>query len=448
MGNRSTARWLLVGIGVVTTFKTLSGCLESEDAPRSSEENEAAFTVVRSELARNEDPQIPAADQTTLAVDSAAFACDLYAELSDQPGNLVVSPHSISTALAMTFAGAAGSTAEQMADTLHFSLPTARLHAALDWLDLELGRRFDDVKLDDESPAKLQVVNSVWAQHGLSLLPGFLDTLAVNYGAGVGALDFAGDPDGSRQVINDWVDQETEHRISELIPAEAITPNVRLVLTNAIYLHAPWVHPFAPSSTRTATFTTDAEVDVLVDMMHQTESLPYLAGDGFQALSLPYAGYPSAVSLWILLPEAGRFAEFEGSLDQPRLAAIAEGLVATRVAVSLPKFHILTKLVLSDTLEAMGMTLPFSSEADFSAMCTEPLHITDVYHDADITVDEAGTEAAAATAVLMGDAGVALPIEGTVEFVADQPFFFVLRDDATGAVLFMGRVTDPQQQSS
>ncbi len=444
MGDRITARWLLVGTALVAVLKVLAGCLESETSHPSSEENDATFTVARSELPRNEDPQVSTADQATLAADDAAFACDLYAELRDQSGNLIVSPHSISTALAMTYAGAAGSTAEQMANTLHFTLPADQLHNAFGWLDLQLDHRFDGVTLDDELPAALRVVNSLWAQEGLSPLPGFLDILAVNYGTGVGVLDFAGDPDGSRQIINDWAAQETEHRISELVPPAAITPGVRLVLANAIYLRAPWAHPFASGSTYSGSFTTDTGAQVVADTMHQTEQLDYLAADGFQALRLPYASStPSVVSLWILLPDPGRFAEFEAGLDQPRLAAIAEGLASTRVAVSLPKFHILTELELKSTLEAMGMTLAFSSEANFSLMCTEPLHITRVFHDADITVDEGGTEAAAATAVLMGDAGVAMPVESDVEFVVDRPFVFVLRDEATSTVLFMGRVTDP-----
>ncbi len=444
MGNRIVAKWLLAGIGVVGALRLFSACSGSEDSHESSDPNDVGFTVARSELARNENPEVAAEDQVTLASDCAAFACDLYAELRASPGNLVVSPHSISTALAMTYAGARGSTAEEMAATLHFTLPEDRLHAALNLLDLELSHRFDGVTLAGGAPALLRVVNALWAQRDLSLQPGFLDVLAVNYGAGVGVLDFGSDPQGAREVINGWVDEETEHRIPELLPDGAIDEFVKLVLTNAIYLHAPWAHPFEANMTYSGSFTADDGTAVTVDMMHQSEQLSYLAGDGFQALRLPYSG--SFVSMWILLPDAGRFSEFEAGLDQPRLAAVAEGFDTTLVDLTLPKFHVFSEVKLKSSFQALGMTLAFTDAADFSGMCALPLKIDDVYQDADITVDEAGTEAAAATAVVLVDAGATPSPEDRVEFVADRPFVFVLRDESTGAILFMGRVTDPSQQ--
>ena len=446
MGHRIVAKWVLAGVGVVAGLRLLAACSGADDSRESNDSNDpndAEFAVARSELTRNLNPQVPTEDQITLAADNAAFACDLYAQVRAQPGNLVVSPHSISTALAMAYAGARGSTAEEMAATLHFTLPGDRLHAAFNLLDLELSHRFDGVTLENGTPALLRVANSLWAQEGFPVLPDFLDVLAVNYGAGVRLLDFGTDPEGARGVINEWTDDATEHRIPELLPAGAIQPLVTLVLTNAIYLHAPWAHPFEPSSTYSGSFTADDGTEVTVDMMHQTAELSYFAGEGYQALQLPYAG--SLVSMWIVLPDAGGSSEFEAGLDQAQLAGIAEGFASTRVAVTLPKFHILSELSMRETLQAMGMQLAFVGEGDFSGICkATSIHIDNVYHDADMTVDEAGTEAAAATAVvLLRDGGIDPNLEDPIAFVADRPFVFVLRDDSTGAILFMGRVTDP-----
>jgi len=436
-------KWLLVGVAMAGALRAFAGCSGSESSSDGSDPNGAEPTVVRSELARNEQPEVSSEDQSTLASDNAAFACALYAEVRADPGNLVASPHSISTALAMTYAGAHGITAEGMATALHYTLPQERLHAAFNRLDLDLAARFDGVTLENGDPAVLRIANSLWAAEQLVVHSDFLDVLAVNYGAGVGILDFATDFDGAREVINGWADEQTEHRIPELLPDGALDEYTKLLLVNAIYLHAPWAHPFGANQTFPDTFRVDDGTEVTVDMMHQTEQLSYLAADGFQAVRLPYAG--GNVSMWILLPDTGRFSEFEAGFDPSRLEMVGEGLETVLVSLTLPKFHVLTELTLKEDLSELGMGVAFTDDADFSAMCANRLKIDDVYHDADIRVDEAGTEAAAATAVVMVDAGVAPMDEDPVEVTVDRPFVFVLRDEPTGAILFMGRVTDPSQ---
>jgi serpin B len=434
---------LLGGLWVGGVLGLFAACSDTDDSSSTDEPSGGHFTEVRSELARNEEPVVSAEDELTLAQDNAAFACALHAELRAAPGNLAFSPHSVSTALVMTYAGARGSTAEEMAAALHFTLPDERLHAAFNALDLRLGKRLANVLLDDGKPAVLRFANSIWAQVGLGLRPEFLDVLAVNYGAGVKILDFAGNPEQSSEVINRWASDETEALIPELLPFGAVNLLTTLVLVNATYLHAPWAHPFESNRTSPGIFHVDEATDATVHMMQQTEQLSYLARDGLQAVRLPYAG--SDLAMWILLPDAGRFDEVEADLSGDGLSSIADELSTTLVSLTLPKFHVFAKVQLQDALSALGMPSAFADAADFSGMSDNTVSITQVYHDTDITVDEAGTEAAAATAVAMQDSGVNSDPIQPVEVIVDRPFLFLLRDDPTGAILFLGRVIDPSQ---
>jgi serpin B len=384
-------------------------------------------------------PAVAASDLAELARGNSTFAFEIYRILKEGNDNLFYSPHSISLALAMTYAGARGETERQMTGALHYTLPQDRLHPTFNGLDLELARRGQGAEGKDEGGFRLNIVNAIWGQEGYEFLAPFLDTLAENYGAGLRLLDFAADPDPSRVTINDWVSEQTESRIEDLIPQGAIDQLTRLVLTNAIYFNAAWAEQFEEEATSDGTFHLLDGDEITVPLMHQTTSFGYAEGAGFQAVELPYDGHE--LSMAVLLPAQGEFTAFEGALDAARVDAILQDLTPTRVALTFPRFEFESSFSLKDTLAAMGMQTAFSPAADFSRMTgTRELFIGEVVHKAFVSVDEAGTEAAAATAVIMPAS--AMP-EDLVEVTVDRPFVFLIRDNQTRTVLFVGRVVDP-----
>jgi len=400
----------------------------------------ASGEVLHSEKPRVTSPDVSEADLATLVNGNSTFALDLYQTIKERGGNLFYSPYSISLALAMTYSGARGETEQQMADTLCFVLSQDRLHPAFNSLDIELSRRGEGAKGKDEKGFRLNVVNAIWGQKDYKFLSEFLDVLAENYGAGLRILDFASAPEESRLTINNWVSDQTEGRIKDLIPQGLIDSLTRLVLTNAIYFNAAWQEPFEEDATHDGTFYLLNGDEITVPMMRQTESFGYGEGDGYQAVELPYDG--REVSMVILLPTAGNFKSFEDSLDAQRLDEIIGGLEYRRVALTMPKFEFDSDFSLGETLAAMGMPVAFSSGADFSGMTgNRELFIADVVHKAFVSVDEAGTEAAAATAVVMPMA--IMPPEEPIEVTVDHPFVFLIRDIETGTILFIGRVVNP-----
>jgi serpin B len=399
--------------------------------------------VLKSEKPRDTAPQAGQTDLTALVEGNSDFAFNLYQELRDkEEGNLFYSPHSISLALAMTYAGARGETEQQMADTLHFLLAQDDLHRAFNALDIELASRGEGAQGKDGEGFRLNIVNAIWGQKDYQFLTEFLDKLAQNYGAGLRLLDFISAPEESRITINEWVSEQTEEKINDLIPQGAINFLTRLVLTNTIYFNAAWQYPFEESDTRDGTFYLLDGSGVTVPMMHQTEEFGYAEGDGYQVVELPYDG--GELSMVILLPRPGRFEDFESSLDSQRVAAMIPDLERRQVILTMPKFEFESEFSLKKTLATMGMPVAFSDGADFSGMTGgRELLISDVIHKAFVSVDEAGTEAAAATAVIMR--ATALPIGEPVEVSLDRPFLFIIRDIGTGAVLFVGRVANPAE---
>jgi len=389
---------------------------------------------------RETSPDVSDADTALLIEGNTAFAFELYRALREESDNLFYSPHSISLALAMTYAGARGDTAQQMADTLHFILEQERLHPAFNWLDAELARRGEDAEGKGGQGFRLHIANSIWGQKDYSFLPAFLDVLAKNYGAGLRVLDFIDETEQSRLTINQWVSDQTEGRIENLFPEDAIAKSTRLVLTNAIYFNAAWEHPFDVSVTTDGLFYLHDGRQVTVPMMRQTESFGHTEGLGYQAVELLYDG--GELSMVILLPESGWFRELEEGLDAQSVTRIIDSLSTTRVALTMPKFELESDFDLNHTLRAMGMTLAFSGFADFSGMTAKPdLLISDVVHKAFVAVDEEGTEAAAATGVSAGP--ISMPPPPDVEFTIDRPFIFLIRDMDTGTILFLGRVLNP-----
>jgi serpin B len=389
--------------------------------------------VVQSSAARITAP-VDAGDLAALAAGNDAFAVDLYQTLRTGAGNMVFAPESLSLALAMTYGGAGGNTATQMATALHFTLPPERLRPAFDSLDLAL-----NAPVSASGAFRLTVANAVWAQQGGLVLPAFLDLLAQNYGAGVRLADFASAPETARQSINQWVSDRTAGKIPELLPVGTIVPMTRMVLTNAIYFKADWQTPFSPHSSM-GTFQTAAG-PVSVPMMSGTFSVPVWTGTGYAAASLPYAG--GTTSMVVIVPDAGTFEAFEAALTADSLQAVLNGAATAQPqSLLLPRFTVGQHFSVKEALMALGMTDAFDvARADFSGIDGAlDLYVTHVIQQANVAVDEQGTEAAAATGVVVGIKGVSLQ-----RLDVDRPFIFLIRDDATGATLFMGRVLDPSQ---
>ncbi len=365
-----------------------------------------------------------------------AFAFDLYAQLAGQRGNLFFSPYSLSTALAMTYAGARGETAAEMARTLHFPVKQEELHPAFARLIKELDGK------GQQRPFELHSANALWGQKGYPFLPEFITLTKASYGAGLREVDFVNAADGARRTINEWVEQETRQKIKDLVPPGVLTPLTRLVLTNAIYFKAPWQDQFSKYATKEEDFRLTADQKVTVPMMHQMKAFNYLDGGTFQLLEMPYKG--RAQSMVVLLPKAvDGLAGLEKSLNARNLDAWLGKCQSQQVKVAFPRFKITQEFELNKTLGAMGMPLAFSKRADFSGMDgRQDLYISNVLHKAFVDVNEEGTEAAAATGVVAGVKSA--PPRPQQEFRADHPFVFLLRDTGTGSILFMGRVTNPK----
>ena len=399
---------------------------------------QTAGREVRSDRQRNDSPRASARDLKALVQGNNTFALNLYGTLSNGEGNLFFSPFSISQALAMTLAGARGETERQMTNTLHYELPQSRLHPSFNALDRELASRGRGLQVEENQFFELNIANAIWGQQGYEFLPEFLDVLAENYGAGLGPLDFAGAPEESRARINDWVSEETQDKIRDLLQPGAVNRLTRLVLTNAIYFHASWQWPFDKQLTRELPFHLAGGGVVEVPMMTETsrDFYGYVKGNGYQAVDVPYSS--GEMSMTILLPDEGTFGEFEDSLSAQALERIFEDIEIGHISLTMPLFELESEFSLDQTLSEMGMPDAFGAEADFSGMTgTKKLWISEVVHKAVVSVDEEGTEAAAATAVV-------LPVSGPTLVTVDRPFIFLIRDRATGAVLFLGRVMNPK----
>jgi serpin B len=380
----------------------------------------------------------PAAAAATVARDADAFALDLYARLrAGHAGNLFFSPQSLSTALAMTYAGARGETAAQMARTLHFSLPQDQLPAAYAALLKALDSGGD-------KGSRLSVANRLWGQRGEQFLEGFLAITRRFYGAELGQVDFRTDASAARAEINAWVLRQTADKIRDLVPEGALGPTTRLVLTNAIYFRGEWARQFAKDATTEQPFHVTADRTLPVPLMFAKTRIGFAAHPeaGVTVAELPYEG--DEVSMIVLLPDAvDGLAAVESQLSPERLASWTSDLPRQDVLVYLPRFSLESRFGLGPTLSAMGMPLPFSSGADFSGMNgRHDLFVSALVHKARVDVDEEGTEAAAATGVVVG-LKAARPVQPPT-FRADHPFLFLIRHAPTGAMLFLGRVTEPR----
>lgn len=392
----------------------------------------------------------PRVDRNALAEQirgNVGFTLDLFDVLrKDTSANLFFSPYSISTALAMTWAGARNDTETRMADALRFRLDQETLHPVFGALDREFERRNENGKdagtpvrgEGDVGPAfELSVANALWGQTGYPFRDRFVDVLATHYDAGLESLDFAGEPNESRRRINGWVDERTNGHIPNLLSRRAITSNTRLVLTNAIYYRARWKHPFDPEQTEDRPFTALDGTTTDVPMMHREAKYEYSRIEDHQLVEIPYAN--RRTSMVIILPAEGEFGSFVDRFTVDRLAIMLDVAETALVDLTVPKFGIESKTSLVDALSPLGMETAFTADADFSGMVDGgSLRLDDVVHQSAVEVDELGTEAVGATAVLIEES---LP-RRQPELTIDRPFLFYVRDRPTETPLFFGQVTD------
>ena len=377
--------------------------------------------------------------------DNNEFALAMYRHLRQQPGNLFVSPFSIRTALGMTLAGARGETAAQMREALCISSSDETLHVAT-------ARIIGQLTAAGVGKYELVVANSLWGQHDKPLLADFLDLIARHYGEGMNLVDFRDDAEMARKTINQWVDDKTKQKIQEIIPSGGVTNGTRLVLVNAIYFSGMWELPFDKTVTFDEPFYLDGGGTVQTPLMQQREDVGYLQGKGYQAVDLSYRG--GKLSMLVLLPDRqDGLRDLETRLTERMLHDCAAQMKARKVKVFLPRFKITSGTAdLSGQLTTMGMGMAFSrSKANFSGMNgLEPPHedslsISNVFHKTFVDVNEEGTEAAAATAITMVSfsSRITKPPPPIPIFRADHPFLFAIRDRRSGAILFLGRMSDP-----
>lgn len=409
-------------------------------------EEAGSYTLVRSE---NSIEAFVAADalQEGSTVDISGivegcnrFALDLYQQLRTEEGNLFFSPSSLSIALAMTYAGAAGTTEAEMAETLHFPMPQAELHDGM-WA-LQSFWKTQDTK----NGYRLHLANRLWGQLDYTFLPEFLNTTRIEYGAELARLDFATKTEDSRQTINTWVEDQTQDKISDLIPSGLLPSDTKLVLTNAVYFKGDWTEPFDKESTKDEDFHITGDEKVKVPLMYQQEKFRYAAVDGLQVLEMPYGD--KSLSMLILLPKTiDGIPGLEAKLTLDNLKQWTANLNSQKVKVYVPKFKTTSQFEMSDTLKSLGMISAFDPlTADFSGMTGgKDLFISAAIHKAFVDVNEEGTEAAAASGIVMRPTSFRPEPKEPPTFRADHPFVFLIRDNRNGAFLFLGRVTDPSE---
>ncbi|SAI89093.1 serine protease inhibitor [Methanoculleus bourgensis] len=386
--------------------------------------------------------ETPAGDPGNVTAGNTRFAFDLYRHLAADPQytdqNLFFSPYSISSALAITYEGARGTTADEIRTVLR--LP------ANDTLRREGFAAIDAGLNHGDENYTLRTANALWAEKTYPFLPEYIDVAGRWYSANATNLDFIDNPKGSRQTINQWVEGETEDRIRDLLPPGSVDTLTRLVITNAVYFKGTWVNQFDPNKTKEAEFRVGPNETVRVPMMHRTDEdaiYGYNETDTLQVLEMPYAHESgSELAMLVLLPVGDNLAAAEEVLAAEKIADLRQSLVKQQVRVSFPKFTLENGYSLPETLAAMGMPTAFTDAADLSGMDgTKDLFISGVVHKAFVDVNEEGTEAAAATGVVMGITS-ARP-DTTPVFRADHPFVFLITEKDSGTVLFVGRIINP-----
>jgi serpin B len=408
-----------------------------EDSP-AGDPNLERFRVQRAVLSESAQAR---RDGRDIVQGNSAFAIDLYRQLSHKTGNVFFSPYSISTALAMTFAAARENTEAEMAKVLHFSLEQKNLHAAFAGLQDALA------KVQKAGHVKLCVANSLWPQQGKPFLDEYLSLVERYYGVSITPVDYRTETSRgeARKTINAWVEEKTQNKIKDLLQPRHLSEATRLVLTNAIYFKGDWERQFQVKDTQDAPFYIAPEKSVETPMMKQTEDVRYGEVKGLQILELMYRG--GELSMLVILPrDRDGLGQFEENLSIEDINLWRRNLTRQKVVIFLPKFRVTAAAELKKTLQNMGMVAAFEFPgANFAGFDGDPnwLYIGEVVHKAYVDVNEEGTEAAAATAVVMNAGGMGRP--QLLVFRADHPFLFLIQENSTGSILFMGRVADPIQ---
>ncbi|RDV36564.1 serpin family protein [Bradymonadaceae bacterium TMQ3] len=449
---RSLSRNLLTAALAIS----LAACSQLDEQPNTSPEPEGPGDVVRSELSRIIAPEVDVSVQEQLAADNRDFAFNLFAQLREEAEvgeNIFVSPHSISLALAMTYGGAEANTKAEMAEALRFTLPDEDLHPAFNLLDQELASRSEYVPSEESGgePLVLNVINQTWGQQGFSFESDFLDLLALHYGAEMRIVDFTSATEAIRLEINQWVEDQTNERIKDLLPEGVLSAETRLVLVNAIYFYGSWLNAFNEDLTEDAAFTLLDESQVNVPMMKQAAEFGFYEDESTVAASLPYVGDEASMILWMPADASADFEAWEQAMAREDFDAMAAAVRGTRDGeVFLPRFESEGDYSLVGPLKELGMEDAFEfCAADFGGINgSEPcipgssLSISEILHKSFVSVDEEGTEAAAATAVIMAGPDSSIP-ENPPSVRFDRPFYYAVYDHGTSTILFMGRMLDP-----
>ncbi len=398
--------------------------------------NMALATVVS--LLVGGPPGAEAAETKALAEGNTAFALELYGQLKDRPGNLFFSPYSISMALGMTSAGARGQTAQEMGKVLHFD--TDQVHSLFGELQRQMAAT------GTQGGIELNVANALWVQKGEPFLPSYLELVSANYQANLNQADFKTEAEVTRVRINGWVAQQTKERIRDILPAGSIDALTRLVLANAVYFKGIWAKPFDKAATSRQTFHISATSLSGTPLMHHFDTVRYVEEETLQAVEVSYKN--GELSMVVLLPKkVDAIGTLENRLTPTLISSVLGRMKERRVEIFLPRFKLESTLSLNGSLVKMGMTNAFSPQADFSGMDGQRrLYLSAVFHKAWGEVNEEGTEAAAATVIALptSSARAAVP-EAPPVFRADHPFIFFIRHRQSGAVLFLGRFSNPNQ---
>jgi len=372
----------------------------------------------------------------SLAESNNLFALDLFKQIRSDSENLIFSPYSIGTVLAMIYTGSGGKTAEEMSEVLYFPPP--------ELLDpVESGVRESMKEADTMKGTDFRLANAIWAQENFSFLPDYLDRVQKYYDAPLSLMDFVetSNREESRKKINHWVEEKTNMRIQDLIQPGILDASTRMVLTNAIYFNGGWMFPFDKSATSPSLFHISKQESINADFMHQTRSYPYYEDEEIQAIGLPYKN--NRMSLMVLLPKSIEgWRMISQVINHERMKLVISGMETREVQLALPKFRSELQINLKQELTSMGMGTAFSKDADLSGMTGEKnLYIDEVIHKAFIEVSETGTEAAAASAAIIGLKSSLR--DDPVRFNANHPFIYFLIDRQTGCIIFTGRLVKP-----
>jgi len=415
------------------------GCSSKSETQIAKAEDPPAFDMVKSDLQRVA-PAESVEDMAKLSEKNNDFALKLYDRLAGEQGNIIFSPYSISTAMSMLYAGARNETQQQISDVFNFPIPQDSMHPLFNALDQHLLSQNIEGDGAEKKGLKLEVANQLFMNEDLNPLTDYLDILALYYGAGIGILDFAGNPDECIKIINGWIEKKTRGLIKDVVNDSSINKATKLALINSIYFKAGWENKFKASSTAKGDFYLENGDTVQTDMMHQMADFRYYATEELTAVELPYEG--KNVSMLLIKPETAGVSSFEKTLSTEFFGEITGNLHTGNVMLSMPKFKIESDAVkLKDILSDMGMPVAFTELADFSGITNDiSLMIGSVIHKAFIDVNEDGTEAAAATVI----SGIETCGPNEPVLIAfNSPFIFLIRDNITGTILFLGRFSKP-----